>query len=263
MDIDGQHQPDANVQHHHRAAARRIEGQRDADNGQDAQVHAHIDRDLGHQRTADARADEGAQQVLAPRPGQERPDDDGEQHPQHHAAAHKARRVADPAEDEVVVGVGHAVVAAAEHPVAKDAAAAQRDLAALLLVDDVLPDGLAGSPAGLVFGVHHGEDAVPLVALADLIAEKGEGRSHSRPCRRQRPDDIPPAQPRRKHHAAADDGVDDGRAVITLHMDDEDGGRQMEQQLAQLLRLVDAAPHIVQVHREGQDEADLGQLRGL
>ena len=102
-----------------------------------------------------------------------------------------------------------------------------------------------------------------MVALADLIAEKGEGRSHSRPCRRQRPDDILPAQPRRKHHAAADDGVDDGRAVIPLHMDDEDGDRQMEQQLAQLLRLVDAAPHIVQVHREGQDEADLGQLRGL
>ena len=46
-------------------------------------------------------------------------------------------------------------------------------------------------------------------------------------------------------------------------MDDEDGDGQMQQQLAQLLRLVDAPPHIVQVHRKGQDEADLGQLRGL
>ena len=46
-------------------------------------------------------------------------------------------------------------------------------------------------------------------------------------------------------------------------MDDEDGDGQMQQQLAQLLRLVDAPPHIVQVHRKGQDEADLGQLGGL
>ena len=46
-------------------------------------------------------------------------------------------------------------------------------------------------------------------------------------------------------------------------MDDEDGDGQMQQQLAQLLRLIDAPPHIVQVHRKGQDEADLGQLGGL
>ena len=37
----------------------------------------------------------------------------------------------------------------------------------------------------------------------------------------------------------------------------------MQQQLAQLLRLVEPGPHIVQVHGKGQDKADLGQLCGL
>ena len=70
------------------------------------------------------------------------------------------------------MGVGDAVIAAAENTVAEDAAGTQRDLPPLLLVDDVLPDSLAGGPARFVFRVDDGEDAVPLVALADLIAEK-------------------------------------------------------------------------------------------
>ena len=81
------------------------------------------------------------------------------------------------------MGVGHAVITAAKQPIAKDSARAQRNLAALLLVDDVLPDGLAGGPAGLVIGIDDSKDAVPLVSLADLIAEKGERRRHSH-CRR-------------------------------------------------------------------------------
>ena len=41
-------------------------------------------------------------------------------------------------------GVGDAVVAAAEEAIAEDAARADGDLAPLLLVDNVLPDRLAG-----------------------------------------------------------------------------------------------------------------------
>lgn len=37
----------------------------------------------------------------------------------------------------------------------------------------------------------------------------------------------------------------------------------MQQKLYQLLWLVDAAAHIVQVHGKGKDKADLCQLRGL
>ena len=46
-------------------------------------------------------------------------------------------------------------------------------------------------------------------------------------------------------------------------MDDGDGGQQVQQQLCQLLGLVDAAAHVVQVHGKGEDEADLRQLGGL
>ena len=161
------------------------------------------------------------------------------------------------------MGVGHAVITAAKQSIAKDAARTKRDLAALLLVDDVLPDGLAGGPAGFVIGIDDSKDTVPLVSLADLIAEKGERRRHSHCRGRDRPQDILPAQARRKHHAAADDGIDDGGAVVALNMDDEDGHCQMQQQLAQLLRLVEPGAHIVQVHGKSQDKADLGQLRGL
>ena len=175
MHIHRQHQPHADIQHEHRAAARRVEGQGDADDRQEAEVHADVDEYLGHERAADASADEGAQHILAARSGGEGLDDDGQQHAQHHAAAHEACRVADPAEDEVIVGVGDAVVAAAEEAVAEDAARADGDLTPLLLVDNVLPDRLAGRPARLVVGVDDRKDAVPLVALADLVAEEGEG----------------------------------------------------------------------------------------
>ena len=161
------------------------------------------------------------------------------------------------------MGVRHTVITAAKQPVAKDASRTKRDLAALLLVDDVLPDGFAGGPAGLVIGIDDGKDAVPLVSLANLVAEKGERRRHGHCRRRDCPQDILPAQARRKHHAAADDGIDDGGAVIALNMDDEDGHGQMQQQLAQFLWLVEPGAHIVQVHGKGQDKADLGQLRGL
>ena len=144
MHIHRQHQPHADIQHEHRAAACRIEGQGDADDRQEAEVHADIDEYLGHERAADAGADEGAQHILAACSGGEGLDDDGQQHTQYHAAAHEACRVADPAEDEVIVGVGDAEVAAAEEAVAEDAARADGDLAPLLLVDDVLPDRLAG-----------------------------------------------------------------------------------------------------------------------
>ena len=63
------------VQQQHRAAARRIERQGDTDHGQDAQVHAHVHGDLGHQSAADAGADEGAQQSLAAGTGEESLDD--------------------------------------------------------------------------------------------------------------------------------------------------------------------------------------------
>ena len=161
------------------------------------------------------------------------------------------------------MGIGHAVVPAAEQAVAEDAAGADGDLAALLLVDDVLPYRLAGGPTGGVFRVQHRQNAVPLVALADLIAEKGKGHRHGSARRRKGCKDILPAQPRRKHHAAADDAVDDGRTVIALHMDDGNGHQQMQQQLCQLFWLVDAAAHVVQVHGKGQDKADLCQLCGL
>ena len=42
------------------------------------------------------------------------------------------------------MGIGHAVVPAAEQAVAEDAAGADGDLAALLLVDDVFPSGFVG-----------------------------------------------------------------------------------------------------------------------
>ena len=63
--IHRQHQTHADIQHEHRAAARRVEGQGDTDDGQDPKVHPHIDEDLGHERAADARADEGTQHILA------------------------------------------------------------------------------------------------------------------------------------------------------------------------------------------------------
>ena len=161
------------------------------------------------------------------------------------------------------MGVGDAVVAAAEEAVAEDAARADGDLAPLLLVDNVLPDRLAGRPARLVVGVDDRKDAVPLVALADLVAEEGEGHC----CRRcegsEGPDDILPAQPGGKEHTAADDAVDDGRAVVTLDVDDADRHEEMEQQLAQLFRLVEAAADIVQMHGKGKDEAYLCQLGRL
>ena len=46
-------------------------------------------------------------------------------------------------------------------------------------------------------------------------------------------------------------------------MDDGNGHQQMQQQLCQLLWLIDAAAHVVQVHGKGQDKADLCQLGGL
>ena len=161
------------------------------------------------------------------------------------------------------MGVGDAVIAAAENTVAEDAAGTQRDLPPLLLVDDVLPDSLAGGPARFVFRVDDGEDAVPLVALADFIAEKAERHGHGHGRRRDGPDDIFPAQASGEHHAAGDDAVDDGRAVVTLDVDDEDGDQHVQQQLAQLLGLVDLTTDIVQVHGKGQDKADLCQLGGL
>ena len=161
------------------------------------------------------------------------------------------------------MGIGHAVVPAAEQAVAEDAAGADGDLAALLLVDDVFPSGFVGCPAGGILRVDNGQNAVPLVALADLIAEKGKRRRHGHSCCRDGTDDILPAQARCKHHAAADDGVDDGGAVVALNVDDKDGHGQMQQKLYQLLWLVDAAAHIVQVHGKGKDKADLCQLRGL
>ena len=72
------------------------------------------------------------------------------------------------------MGIGHAVIPPAEQAVAEDAAGADGDLAALLLVDDVLPGGFVGCPAGGILRVDNGQNAVPLVALADLIAEKGK-----------------------------------------------------------------------------------------
>ena len=46
-------------------------------------------------------------------------------------------------------------------------------------------------------------------------------------------------------------------------MDDGNGHQQVQQQLCQLLWLVDAAAHVVQVHGKGQNKADLCQLCGL
>lgn len=46
-------------------------------------------------------------------------------------------------------------------------------------------------------------------------------------------------------------------------MNDGNGHQQVQQQLCQLLWLVDAAAHIIQVHGKGQDKADLCQLCGL
>ena len=137
--IHRQHQPYADIQHEHRAAARRVEGQGDADDRQEAEVHADVDEYLGHERAADAGTDEGAQHILAARSGGEGLDDDGQQHAQHHAAAHEACRVADPAEDEVIVGVGDAVVAAIEEAVAEDAARADGNLAPLLIYFQLSP----------------------------------------------------------------------------------------------------------------------------
>ena len=46
-------------------------------------------------------------------------------------------------------------------------------------------------------------------------------------------------------------------------MDDGDGHQQVQQQLCQLLGLIDAAAHIVQMHGKGENEADLCQFGGL
>ena len=161
------------------------------------------------------------------------------------------------------MGVGDAVVFPAEHPVAEDAARAQGHLAPVLLVDDVFPHVLAGGPAGGVLGVDDREDAVPLVALANAVAQEHKGRRHRRDARRQGPHDILPAQPGGEHHAAPDDTVNDGCAVVALDVDKQDGRKEMRQQFEQLLGLVDAAADVVQVHGKGQDKADFGQLGGL
>ena len=263
MTVDREHQSDADVQHQHRTAAGGVEGQRDADDRQQAQVHAHVHRDLSHQGTADAGADVAAQQIFAAGTGGKGLDHQREQHAQHHAAAHKTGRIADPAQDKVVVGIWYTVVPVAEQPVAEDAAGADGDLSALLLIDDVLPHRFAGGPAGGVLRVNNGQDAVPLVALADLVAEKGEGRRYRCTGCCGGTQDILPAQACGKHHAAADDAVDDGCAVVALHMDDGNGHQQVQQQLGQFLWLIDVAAHIVQMHGKGEDEADLGQLCGL
>ena len=84
-------------------------------------------------------------------------------------------------------------------------------------------------PSRGVLRVDDGQNAVPLVALADLITEKGEGSGHCGSGGCNGSDDILPAQARRKHHAAADDAVDDGGAVIALNMDDGDGHQQVQQ----------------------------------
>ena len=117
--IDRQHKPHADIQHQHRAAARRIKGQGDADDRQHPQVHAHVHGDLSHQGTADAGADIAAQQILAAGTGGKGLDHQRQQGAQHDAQAHKAHGVAYPAEDKVVVGVGYAVVPAAEQAVAE------------------------------------------------------------------------------------------------------------------------------------------------
>ena len=263
MHVHRQHQAHADIQHEHRTAARRVKRQGHADDRQQPQVHPHVDGDLGQQRAAHPRTDEAAQHILAAAAHRKGADDQGDQHPQHHHAAHKAQGVAHPAEDEVVVGVGHAVVFPAEHPVAEDASRAQGHLAPVLLVDDVAPHIFAGGPAGGVLGVDDRQDAVPLIALADAVAQEQEGRRHRRNGRRQGRHDILPAQPGGEHHAAANDAVDDGGAVVALDVDQQDRRHQVRQQLGQLPGLVDPAADIVQVHGKGQDKADLGQLGGL
>lgn len=89
------------------------------DDGEDAEVHAHIDGDLRHESTADAGTDEAAQHILTAGAGGKGLADQRKQDAQHHTAAHEAGGVADPAEDEIVVGVGDAVIAAAENTVAE------------------------------------------------------------------------------------------------------------------------------------------------
>ena len=85
MTVDREHQSDADVQHQHRTAAGGVEGQRDADDRQQAQVHAHVHRDLSHQGSADAGADVAAQQIFAAGTGGKGLDHQREQHAQHHA----------------------------------------------------------------------------------------------------------------------------------------------------------------------------------
>ena len=61
------------------------------------------------------------------------------------------------------MGVGDAVIAAAENTVAEDAAGAQRNFAPLLLVDDVLPDSFAGGPARFVFRATAAAEMAPMI----------------------------------------------------------------------------------------------------
>ena len=261
--IHRQHQSDADIQHQHRAAAGRIERQGDADDGQDAQVHADVDGDLCHQRAADTGTDEAAEHILALCAGGKGLHDEGEQNAQHHAAAHKAHRVTDPTENEVVVGVRHAVIAAIEQAVAKYPTRAQRNFAALLLVDDIFPNGLTGSPAGFVLRVDDRKDTVPLIALADGVAEEGKGHCDCCTGGGDCAEDVLPADASRKHHTAADDAINNCRAIVALHMNDSNRCQQVQQKLAQFLRLVYLAPDVVQVHREGQNKAYLRKFGRL
>ena len=126
--IGAGHQSQHTENGNHGRGAVADEGQRQTNNGHNADAHAHVDDDLEHQRGGCAEADNPADIVLAPHAHPNAPGDDGQlqQHDQH--AAEEAQLFADGGED-VVRMLGKQVAAlgtvAVEQALARQTAAGQ------------------------------------------------------------------------------------------------------------------------------------------
>ena len=166
MHVDREHKSQPQVDGEHRRSARREEGQRDADDGQHHEAHAHVDKDLRGDEGKDADADEPAEGILraagvVEHLAAERPEegDDGQ-------APDIAERFADEGEDKVVVHLGDILVADAEEPLAPDLSRTDRELGVILLVKPAEQVGV---------GVEEREDALLLVGVYDIVPGERRG----------------------------------------------------------------------------------------
>ena len=190
--------------------------------------------------------------VLAAQAGGEGADGDEEQRPQHDHTAHKADALGQIAEHEVVLGVDDRIVVVGEKAPPEDLPRADGRHAAQLLAGDVR----------VLVGIEQGHDAVYLIAL-ERVGEKADDEGKPRDPQGDGREDVFPGEPRREEHHAADGAEDDGGAVVALDVHHRHGGQDVGQQLCQRFWLVDVLAHIVQMHGEGEDEADLCKLGGL